>query len=118
VRALLAGDPLRPADPGAADGDAQALTGPGRALDRGPDRILVGDVGCDEGGADLRGERLAPLRVQVGDHDLRACLRQHPRGRLAEARCPAGDKRPFALDPHGAGPYRVTVLQQPDDPPG
>ncbi len=55
--------------------------------------VLAGDVEPLEVGADFRGERLALLVGQVGDHHLRALLRHAPRGRAAEAPRAAGHQR-------------------------
>ena len=76
VRPLLAGGPLGPADPRAADRDPQAALGLGGGVDRGLDRLGLHHVRLDEPSplAELGGERLALLGVQVGDHDRRAAV--------------------------------------------
>ena len=50
--------------------------------------------------ADLGGERLAALGLQVGDDDLAAVRREHARRAFAEARGAAGDDEDLACDVH------------------
>ena len=72
MRALLAGDALRPADAGAADRDPQAALGLGGGIDGGLHRLGLHHVHLHEARAavaELDGERLALLGVEVGDHD-------------------------------------------------
>jgi hypothetical protein len=74
VRPLLAGRALGPADSRAVDADPQAAVGLARRAHRRLDRVGVGDVRLDEprAVAELSGERLALLGVEVRDHDVRA----------------------------------------------
>ena len=57
VGAGLVRDPLGPADPGAADRDPEPSVDRRGPLDRGRNGVGIGDVGLDEPGADLLGER-------------------------------------------------------------
>ena len=92
--AAFVGDALGPADPRAANRDAQTALGGRRLLDRGRDRRLVGHVCLDEARAELSRQRLALLGVEVGDDDTRASRRQGTRRGLAEPGSPARDQRP------------------------
>ena len=74
--------------------------GLGRLVDRGLDLILVAHVALDERDAELLGERLALLRVDVGDDDVRAVLVQPAGGGLAEARRAARDEGAGSFDLH------------------
>jgi len=104
VRALPAGRPLRPPDPGAAHRDPQPALGR-RGIDRGPDGRLVGDVGLGELGAlaELRGQRPSSLGVEVGDHHPGTGGVQAARGGGAEPRRSPGDQRARSLDLHRRG---------------
>ena len=84
---LLAGDALRPADPGAADRDPQPGGRLGCGGDRRLDRVGVGDVRLVEAGplAELAGQCLTLLAVQVRDHDVGAGAVEAPDRGLAEA---------------------------------
>jgi hypothetical protein len=92
--------PLGPADPRAADRDAQRLARGHRRADGCLHRIRVGHVRQGEGAADLVGDLLARLLVKVGDDDLRPCLGQHARGGLTEAAGAAGDDRGSSVKLH------------------
>ncbi len=78
-----------------------------RLLDRGRDLRLVGDVALDERRplAELRRQRLALLRIQVRDRDLRAALVQRACRRLAQPGRASGNDCSASLDPHGGEPY-------------
>ena len=110
VRPAAAGDLLSPARAGAAHADAQPAAGLRGLLGRGLDLVLVADVGVHEGRAvaELVGQRLPALVVDVGDGHARAAVVQPADGRLAEPRRPASDKRSTSLDFHGAEPYPST----------
>ena len=71
VRALAAGGLLGRADAGAADADPQAVVARG-VPDGGLDVGLLRDVGGDEVGAELLGQRGAALGVDIGDRDVGA----------------------------------------------
>ena len=75
-------------------------------LDRGLHLLGVGDVARHEPRAQLAGERLALLGVQVRDRHLARRRPQPPRGRRAEPGRAARDERARSLDSHGRGPYR------------
>ena len=68
------------------------------------DLLRVGDVGLEElrRAAELLGERLALLRVEVEDRDLCAARRQPAHGGLAEPGRSPADDRCCSLDVHGA----------------
>jgi hypothetical protein len=57
-------------------------------------------IGLHEGAAHLLGHPLAALRVDVGDDDLRAFLREALRDAGAEAGAAAGDDRQLSFQPH------------------
>ena len=54
----------------------------------------------DRGVADLRGDALGALGVQIGDDDPGALLGKAPGHALAEAGGGAGDDRDLVLEPH------------------
>ena len=58
---------------------------------------------CDEARAELVGQRLAALRVEVGDRDVRAGGVQRAGRRGAEAGRPAGYECVCSSDIHGRG---------------
>ena len=94
VRALGAGELLRPAGARAADGDPQAALASARGLLHGRlDLALLAHVAGDELQAELGRERLALLGVDVGDRHDRALAVQGAHGRLAEPGGPADDDR-------------------------
>ena len=76
--------------PGAADRDPQAALGLGGGVDRRLDRLGLHHVRLDEAGAvaELGGQRLALLGVEVGDHDRGA------RARAARGRWRRRARRP------------------------
>ena len=84
-RAVPADQLRRDADPGAAHRDAQATSA---EADGGVDRALhglrVGDVRRLGDAADLAGNELGALRVQIRDRDLGALGGEAPGGGLAE----------------------------------
>jgi hypothetical protein len=90
-----------------AEGDAGAihqadqLAEPERGGDGGLAVGFLRDVAAHEAAADLGRDRLAPIRLQVGDHDLGAVLGEHPRRAFAEAGSAAGDDEYLACDFHG-----------------
>ena len=88
--------------PGAAHADAQAALGLRGGLDRRLHLVLLAHVAGHERDAQLVGQRLALLRVDVGDRQRRALGAQAPRGRLAQPRGSADDQCSIALDLHGA----------------
>jgi len=104
VRAAGPRQALGPADPGAADRDPQPALGLGRLRDRGVDRLGVGDVGGEEGGADLARQRLAALGVEVGDRHRGAGRRKRPRRRRAQSRGPTGHQRSRSSHLHRGEP--------------
>jgi hypothetical protein len=104
VRALGARDLLRPARARADDADAQPALAARGEVHRGLHLLLLAHVAGGEPRAELVGERLPLLRVDVRDGDRRAELVQPPGGRLPEARRPADDQCRASLDAHGRGP--------------
>ena len=66
------------------------------------DLVLLAHVAGREGGAQLVGQRLALLGVDVGDRQRGALRVQAPRGRLAQPGGAADDQCSTALDVHGA----------------
>ena len=72
VRPAAGGDLDRDAGARAGHGDPQAAGRLGRPVDGGLDLVLLAHVAGDERDAELAGERLALLRVDVGDGDGRA----------------------------------------------
>ncbi len=115
MRARLAGHPLRPSDPGAADRDAQPAGGRRGGRGGARDRVLVDDVDLLEGGpvAELGGELAAALRVQIGDHDVGALLVQAPHRGRAEARGPAADQRSRSVEIHRRNPIEAAARGDP-----
>ena len=101
VLAVPADRALRPADAGGVDEDPQRpeLGGP---VDRGGDLGGVGDVDGDELAADLGGQRLALVGLQVGDDHPGAPLGEAAGDGRADARGAAGDDRCCSGDVHGA----------------
>jgi hypothetical protein len=70
-------------------------------------RLAVGfgrHIGPDEAPAELGGELLARLALQVGDHHLGAVFRRHARACRAEARSAAGDQEYAISDLHQGSP--------------
>ena len=55
------------------------------------DRFFIGDIGLDEVGADLFGERLALFFVEVGDGDLVSGRDEFPGGCFTESGCASED---------------------------
>jgi hypothetical protein len=106
VRAARTGKALGPADPGAADRDPQSAVSLGGVVDSGLDGLGVGHVGGDEVGADLAGQLLAALRVEVGDRHLGADLGQRPRRRRAQPRGSAGHQCSRSSRLHVGHPIR------------
>ena len=106
VGPVLVHGALGPADARAADGDPQVagLAGGGHG---GLHLVGVGDVAELEARppAELLGERVALLLVEVGDGHVRAPGVQEAGGGGAETRGPAGDQRAGSFDSHGAQPY-------------
>ena len=109
VGAALVGDPLGPADAGAADRDPQPAVVRAAALDRG------GDGRRRRSRRSRRRSRPAPSSAASASpfSALRSAIvtlapgrGQRPRGRLAEPRGPAGDQRSCSLDLHRRAPYR------------
>ena len=94
--------PLGPADARAVDARAQRRQ-LDRGRDRGPNRLLVGDVGRAEHAADVGGDGLALGGVAVDDDDLRALRREAAGGGLAHAGCAAGHERRGVLERHSRG---------------
>ena len=90
VRPLLGDRALRPADPGAADRDPQLAAA--RAPRRPPPATCSGSITFASTKlaplAELAGQRLALLGVEVGDHDARAVAR------AGAARSPRRARRP------------------------
>ncbi len=88
VRPVLRRGALRPADARAADRDPQAAAGLGGGVDGGRDLLGLGHVTSTKRArvAELGDERLALLRVQVGDHHRRAARVQRADRRRAQAR--------------------------------
>ena len=114
--ALLAGGPLRPADPGAADGDPQPALGRRGGVDRRLDRLGLHHVRLDEAGAlaQLGREGLALLGVHVGDRPRS----RRARGAACEVASPSPDAPPATSAPvpsifTGAEPYLATVSRSP-----
>src|SRR5262245_19559468 len=102
MRPFLADSLLGDADARAIDRSAQiAELGNSRA-NRALDALFVGDVGLDEARVRAKrlGERLALLFVEIGDDDVRAALREQPRGSSAQARRAAGDQKSISADFH------------------
>ncbi len=97
-----AGDLLR--EPGArgVDADAQGGVGLDGGLDGRLDLVLLAHVAGRERGAQLVGQGLALLDVDVGDRHRGALRVQAPRGRLAQPGGAADDQCSTALDVHGA----------------
>ena len=104
VGAVLADRALRPADAGRVDEHAHRAHRLGH-LDGVDDVVGLGDVDLGERPADLVGERLALVLLQVGDDDLRAPRRQQPRRRRADPRSPTRHDRSCTSDVHVAGRY-------------
>src|SRR5919201_1345670 len=104
MRTAGASDLHRDPRPGAADADAQAAVDRRCLVDRRLYLLLLAHVAGDEAGAELGGERLAVLDVDVGDRQLGALPAEAPRRRLAQPRRSADDQRSTALDVHAAGP--------------
>ncbi len=97
-----AGDLLGESGAGAVHADAQRGVGLGGGRDGGLDLVLLAHVTGREGGAQLVGQRLALLGVDVGDRHRGALRVQAPRGRLAQPGGAADDQCSTALDFHGA----------------
>ena len=92
---------------------AELTTGPQRShllgrLDRGHDLVDVRDVDVAEGAAELGGEGVALLVVEVGDDDLGATGGELAGGGLADARGAAGDDCRDSVDVHGRRAYAAT----------
>ena len=106
----LAGDPLRPADPGAADRDPQpAIAGElDCGVDGGLDRASsVTFASRKRARSPSSSASASPFsRVQVRDHDAGAGTVQAPDGGLAEAGGPAADDRALSFDIHAPDPIR------------
>jgi hypothetical protein len=109
VGAALADRPLGPADARAVHRDAQLARQLGGGVDGGLDLVGLRHVGLDEldAGAQLGGQRVALLGVDVGDGDLGALGVQAPRGRLTQPGGAADDQCSCSLDVHGAARYRL-----------
>jgi hypothetical protein len=60
----------------------------------------AGDVGLHELALDRRGDALATFWIDVGEHHLRAFLREALRDSLAEARASAGNDRDLVAQAH------------------
>jgi hypothetical protein len=111
MRAALGDRALGPADARAVDRDPQAVAVLGRRRDRRLDLVGLGHVGRDEAGgvAQLGGERLALLGVDVGDGDAGALGLQAAARRLAQARGAAHDEGSGSFDAHGGATYRTAL---------
>ena len=113
--AVPADGALRPADAGGVHQDPQRAELDG-LRDRRLDLLGVGDVDRDERAADLLGERLALVGLEVGDDDLRARGGELAGDGGADARGGAGDDGRGSGDVHAAGPR--TCAQSVGRPPG
>src|SRR6185312_7786128 len=91
--------PAGPAQARAVDEDPQRTQLRG-GLDRGAHLLLVGDVGLDVHPADLAGDLLALVVLQVEHDDLAAALGEQPRRRLAQARRASGHDGRRTRDVH------------------
>src|SRR5207244_1647804 len=72
-----------------------------RGLDGRFDRVLVGDIAAHAEAAELRGDLLRLLLVEVDDRDLAALGGELPRGRRREPRAAAGREQHLAVEAHG-----------------
>ena len=105
VRAAFRHRLLRPAHPGAADGQTQGAELLRSARDGGAHLVFAGHVAMQrERGvaAQLAGEGVGPLVVHVRDRDLRAAFDQQAYGGLAQARRAAGHECSDAVQVHRA----------------
>ena len=84
-------DALGDADAGAVDEDALLPVRLARGRERRIDARLAGDVALGEDAADLLGELLAGVRIEVEEGNLDALGRKRPGRGGAEARCATGD---------------------------
>ena len=93
---------LCPADSRAADRDPQPALGARRRLDRRLYRLRLDHVCLDEAGAlaELGGELLALLRVQVAEDDARPGAVQRAGGGRPQPRRATCDQRTCTVDPH------------------
>ena len=100
VRAVLADGP-------GGRRDARAVDQPEKRteLERGGHDCLcvgfLGDIAMHIALPKIRGERLAGLILDVGEHDASAGLRQHAGGTRAKARSAPGNDEYFICDFHG-----------------
>ena len=90
-------------DPRVVEHDVEpAVAGHGEVHRRG-DLGLVGDVAAGVGRAEVGGEGVAQVVLDVGEHDLGAVLDELFRGRLADAAGAARDHGHLAGQPLGVG---------------
>ena len=100
--------PLRPATFSAQPMPAQQMemrrpSSPAAAATAASTSSGVGDVGRDEARAELVGQRLAALRVEIGDRDVGAGRVQRAGGRGAQAGRTARDECVHSLGFHARG---------------
>ncbi len=91
-------------DAGAVDQDPLLPMGGAGLVERGRDLLVARHIDLAEDAADLGRDFLALVGVAVEDRDLGALGGQRPRGRLAEARCAAGDDCCCSVDFHSISP--------------
>src|SRR5690606_17470579 len=92
-------------DTGAVDGQTLLSVSGAGLLEPGLDAVVGGHVDLAEDAADLLGDDLAALFVQVEQGDLDALGRQGARRTFAEARSPARHhRRDRSVEFHGSRP--------------
>ena len=96
-------------DAGVEEDEVEAAAALGRERDGGVVGLEVRDVGLQRVAADERRHLLGGRERHVGDHQLRAGLRQRQRGRAADAAGAAGDERDLVAQAGEVGGVAKTV---------